>query len=194
MSTINDIGIPEVGSGILQPKLSHKWRVRFTGIGNGTGTGNSLSLQATTVERPKLSYDEVELHRYNSKIWVAGKHTFEPITLTVEDDISGTASRIIQEQSQKQQFLIGAEGQYLASASEGSLYKFATYLDHLDGNDQVVEEWQLEGSWLQNIDWGSLDYSSSEAVLITLTIRYDHAIQKQLGYSGPGAALGGNGI
>lgn len=193
MATINDIEIPGIGPGVLQPKLQHKWRVRFTGIGNGP-TGQPVSLQATTVERPKLSYDEVELHRYNSKIWVAGKHTFEPVTLTVEDDISGTASKVVQEQLQKQQYLIGAEGQYLASAAEGSLYKFATYLDHLDGNDQVVEEWALEGSWVQNVDWGSLDYSSSEAVLITLTLRYDHAIQKQLSYSGPGAALGGGSV
>lgn len=192
MSTINDISIPGIGAGILQPKQKHKWRVRFTGIGDSP-SGQAVSLQATTVERPKLSHDEVELHRYNSKIWIAGKHTFEPVTLTIEDDITGTASTVIQQQAQKQQFLIGAEGQYLASAAEGSLYKFATYLDLLDGGDQVIEEWALEGSWLQNIDWGDLDYSSSEAVLITLTIRYDHAVQKTVAtYSGPGAALGGN--
>ena len=35
----------------------------------------------------------------------------------------------------------------------------------------------MEGCWLQNVDWGDLDYSSSEAVSITLTIRYDHARQ-----------------
>jgi hypothetical protein len=191
MSTINDIGIPGIGGGILHPKLKNKWRVRFTGIGDGP-TGQALSLQATTVERPKLSHEEVELHRYNSKIWIAGKHTFEPITLTVEDDITGQASSVIQQQLQKQQFLVGAEGQYLASAATGSLYKFGTYLDLLDGGSEVVEEWQLSGSWIQNIDYGDLDYSSSEAVLLTLTIRYDHAQQVNVAsYSGPGAAIGG---
>lgn len=194
MATINDISIPDIGSGILQPKLSHKWRVRFTGIGDSP-TGNPISIQAISIERPKISHEEVELHRYNSKIWIPGKHTFEPTNLVVEDDITGTASAVIQQQMQKQQLLIGGAGQYLASAAEGSLYKFSTYLDLLDGGDQVIENWTLEGCWIQNVDYGDLDYSSSEAVKISLTIRYDHAYQENLNvYSGPGAALGGAGI
>ena len=194
MATINDVGIPGgVGTGILHPKLKNKWNITFQGIGNSV-SGQALSLQAVSVERPKLSHEEIELNRYNSKVWIAGKHTFEPVTLTIEDDLTGTASRIVQEQVQKQQFLIGAEGQWLASAAEGSLYKFATVLNLLDGNEQVVESWNLEGSWLQNIDWGDLDYSSSEALTITMTIRYDHAVQTVLGdYDGAGAALGGAG-
>ena len=67
MSTINDISIPGIGAGILQPKQKHKWRVRFTGIGDSP-SGQAVSLQATTVERPKLSHDEVELHRYNKTL------------------------------------------------------------------------------------------------------------------------------
>lgn len=192
MSTINDIGIPGLGNGILQPKQKNKWRIRFTGIGDNA-TSQQLSLQATTVERPKLNHEEIELHRYNSKVWIAGKHTFEPISLTIEDDVTGTASAVIQQQLQKQQYLIGGEGQFLASAAEASLYKFGTYLDLLDGNDTVIETWGLSGSWIQSIDYGDLDYSSSEALLITLTIRYDHAQQTVLStYGGPGAALGGD--
>jgi len=176
MSTIQDIGIPEIGQGILQPKQKHKWRVEFQNIGNSP-TGVPLSLQATTVERPKLSFEEVELNRYNSKVWIAGKHTFEPVTLVVEDDVTGKATQVIQEQQDNQQLLIGAAGQFLASQKQASLYKFATVIQQLDGNDQEIEKWILEGSWLQNVDYGDLDYSSSEAVTITLTIRYDHARQ-----------------
>ena len=193
MATINDIGIPGVGSGILQPKLKNKWRVTFANLGGGADS-QPVSMQAITITRPTLSFEEVQLDRYNSRAWIAGKHTFEPVTLTLEDDVTGTASQVIQEQLQKQQWLIGAEGQWLASAGEGGLYKFVTYLDLLDGNEQVVEKWTMEGCWVQNADYTDLDFAASEAVQITLTLRYDHARQDIGGYAqGEGVATGGAG-
>lgn len=193
MATINDIGIPGIGTGILQPKLKNLWRVTFANLGGGADA-QPLSLQAVTVTRPTLTFDEVELNRYNSKAFVAGKHTFEPITLTVEDDISGTASRVIQEQLQAQQWLIGAEGPFLGRGEEGSLYKFVTYLDQLDGKEQVVEKWTIEGCFIQSTDYTDLDYADSSAVQITMTIRYDHARQDLGGYdAGEGVATGGAG-
>lgn len=193
MSTINDIGIPGVGTGILQPKLKNRWRVTFANLGGGTNS-QPLSMQAITVTRPVLTFEEVQLDRYNSRAWVAGKHTFEPMTIAFQDDVTGSASRVVQEQLQKQQWLIGAEGQWLAAAGEGSLYKFVTYLDMLDGNETVIERWTVEGCWFQSVDYTDLDYSASEAVQITTTIRYDHARQDIGGYSqGQGIATGGAG-
>ena len=193
MATINDIGIPGVGTGILQPRMKNRWRVTFANMGGGADS-QPLSLQAITLTRPVLSFEEVQLDRYNSRAYVAGKYTFEPMTITFEDDVSGTASQVLQEQLQNQQFLVGAEGQWLAAAGEGSLYKFVTYLDLLDGNDQVTEKWTIEGCWLQNIDYTDLDYSASEAVQITVTVRYDLARQDIGGYDqGQGVALGGAG-
>lgn len=193
MATINDIGIPGVGSGILQPKLKNRWRVTFANLGGGADS-QPLSMQAITMTRPTLNFEEIQLDRYNSRAWVAGKYTFEPVTLTVEDDVTGTASQVINEQLQAQQWLIGAEGQWLAAAGEGAAYKFVGYLDLLDGNDQVIEKWTLEGCWLQNVDYTDLDYSASEAVQINMTIRYDHARQDIGGYNqGEGVATGGAG-
>ncbi len=193
MATINDIGIPGVGSGILQPKLKNRWRVTFAGLGGGADS-QPLSHQAVTVTRPVLSFEEIQLDRYNSRAWVAGKHTFEPMTITLEDDVTGGATQVIQEQLQNQQQLIGAGGQFLAPAGEGSLYKFVTYLDLLDGNEQVIEKWTVEGCWFQNVDFMDLDYAASEAVQITMTVRYDHARQDVGGYDqGQGVATGGAG-
>lgn len=193
MATINDIGIPGVGSGILQPKLRNRWRVTFANLAGGVDS-QPLSLQAVTVTRPSLSFEEIQLDRYNSRAWIAGKHMWEPMTLTVEDDVVGTATQVINDQLQGQQFLIGAEGQFLAAREEGSLYKFVTNLEMLDGNDQVIEKWTIEGCWFQAVDWTEMDYSTSEAVQITMTIRYDHARQDIGGFNaGQGVATGGAG-
>lgn len=193
MSTINDIGIPGIGTGILEPKRRNRWRVTFANMGGGGVDSQPVSAQAITVTRPRLSFEEVALHRYNSVAWVAGKHSWEAMTMTIQDDVTGSASRVIQEQLQKQQWLIGAEGQWLAAAGEGALYKFVTYLDQLDGNDQVIEKWTVEGCYLTSVNWGDLDYSSGEPVTIELSIRFDHARQDIGGYNGQGVATGGVG-
>jgi hypothetical protein len=193
MSTLNDFGIAGVGSGILQPRLKNRWRVTFANLGGGADS-QPVSMQAIKVSRPKFNHEEVELRRYNSLAWVASRHTFEPMTMTLQDDVSGTASSVIQSQFQKQQWLIGAEGQWLATAGEGSLYKFATYLDLLDGNDQVTEKWTMEGCWIKDVDYAEMDYMAGDAVEISLTIRYDIARQVIGGYAqGAGSALGGQG-
>lgn len=193
MATINDIGIPGVGTGILQPKLKNLWRVTFTNLGGGADS-QPLSMQAISVTRPKLTFEEVPLHRYNSIAYVAGKHSWADLTLIVQDDIGGTAASIVQAQITKQQQLIGAGAQWLAKASEGSLYKFVTVLDLMDGNDQVVESWIVEGCWLKDTDWDTMEYASAnDPIKITMTVRFDHARQTLPGYSGADNALGGAG-
>ena len=44
-------------------------------------------------------------------------------------------------------------------------------------NDSVLESWFLEGCYLEQVAYDSLDYGSSDAVMITLTVRYDNATQ-----------------
>ena len=63
MATINDIGIPGIGTGILQTKLKNLWRVTFANLGGGVDS-QPLSLQAVNITRPSISFEEVELHRY----------------------------------------------------------------------------------------------------------------------------------
>ncbi len=195
MSTINDFGIPGIGTGILHPKLKNLWRVTFANLGGGIDS-QPMSMQAVTVSRPSLSFEKIELNRYNSKSFVAGKHTFETMNLVLEDDLSGTATKVVQDQLQKQQWLIGAEGPWLGKGEEGSLYKFVTYLDQLDGKETVVEKWIVEGCWIETADYTDLDYADSAAVQINLTISYDHARQERLNdyAAGEGVATGGAGV
>jgi len=194
MATINDFGIPGVGEGILHPKHKQRWRAFFVGMAGGSST-LPLSHQLVTFKRPTLNFEKVQLDRFNSRAFVAGKHTIEPLDFVLEDDIAGTASRIIQQQLQIQQWLTGAEGPFLGAAAEGSQYKFVTRLEMLDGgrDDEVVERITCEGCWLENVDYGDVDYASSDAVQITVTMSLDHFRQDLGGYGGPGSALGGQG-
>jgi hypothetical protein len=193
MSTISDFGIPGVGSGgLLHPKHQDRWRVIFNKIGGDGIDSKNLSFQAVKVSRPTLTFQEIELHRYNTRAWIAGKHEWNDCELTIEDDLTGTASKIIQSQLQRQKWLIGTDGAWLSVAPEGSLYKFSMQLEMMDGAEFVLERWYLEGSWIKVANYGELNYEENGKVTIALTVRYDHARQELYQYaSGQGVATGG---
>lgn len=171
MAIITDMGV--TGNGIWQPKLKNRWRIEFIGL-NGDAQG--LKTQAINCELPKLQYEEVQLDRYNSRAWVAAKHMFQPINVIFEDDVGGLVVSSLQNQSERQQNIIGVSPSPLLPASAaGQLYKFGTRIQQLDGNDTVFAAWALEGCFLQNIDWGEMDYTVSETIKVTATIRFDHA-------------------
>lgn len=192
MATLSQTGIPGVGNGVLHPKQGNRFRVLFQNIGvGGPGQSTDLSMQVVTCSRPSISFDEIPLHRYNSVVYIAGKHSWEPLSLTIEDDITGRASQIIQNQMESQQKLIGGTGPWLNATPTASGYKFGTTLEMLDGNETVTERWKLEGCIIMSVDYGSLDYSAADAVQISLSIRFDHG-RNELAGQGYGTAIGGN--
>jgi hypothetical protein len=191
MAVLSDVGNDGTNMGIFQPKLKNRWRVTFIGIGggaNGTYNGGGsldadfLTVQAITASRPKLSFEKITLDRYNSKVFIAGKHSFDPMNLVFEDDTGGNVSQALQNQLESQQNIISQFPSALLPASAaGELYKFAIRIDMLDGNETVFESWSVEGCWIENIDYTDLDYAANESVKINLTVSFDHARQKLSG-------------
>lgn len=176
MATILDLGVLGQGGEILHPMQRNKWRVDFLSL--GAGADEALTIQAVTMDRPKVEFEEIQLDRYNSRAYVAGKYTFQPINIVFESDIGGRAAELIQFQHRKQQEIIGfGPGPRLPASPAGQFYKFTTRAAMLDGDLGELEVWAIEGCFFQNIDWGDLDYSTGEAVKITATIRFDHARQ-----------------
>lgn len=174
MAILTDMGVNGTGTEILQPYLKNRFRVEFLGL----ESNEYLTMQVVTADRPKLSFEEVTLDRYNSRAYIAGKHTFETINVTFECDVGGKVMEAIQSQLEHQQRLIGMGSAPLMPANRaGGRYKFTTNIKQLDGSNTTYELWMLEGCWFQNVDWGDLDYSASETVKAVATIRYDHARQ-----------------
>jgi hypothetical protein len=195
MATLSQFGIPGAGSGILHPKLKNKFRITFLDVGRLVPGHNSrnLTMQVVTVNRPSLEFEEVTMHRYNSTAYVAGKHSWSELEITLEDDITGLASKVVKAQLETQQRLIGVDldGRWLNTAATGSDYMFAAKLEQLDGDEGVVETMIYEGVWIKNAAFGELDYAASEAVTIQLTLRFNHVRMIDSG-EGYGTALGGN--
>ena len=184
--SINPAG-PGTNQGLLMPKL--KYRFRVTLLGFGTQASTELTKQVIDVSRPKVSFEEIEVPVYNSKIYLSGKPTHETLTLNVRDDASGNVVKLVGQQIQKQFDFLEQ-----ASARSGIDYKFTTRVEVLDGGNgalgpQVLETFECFGCFLQNTDYGDLNYGTNEVATVALSIRYDNILH-EAGTVGVGTLVG----
>jgi hypothetical protein len=161
--------------GLLMPKLQYRFRVNFVGLG-ASGEGIEVTKQMIDIARPNVSFPEIPLEIYNSRVYLAGKPTWEPITFNVRDDIEGNVAREIGNQVQKQM-----DFQEQSSAQSGVDYKFSMSIEILDGGSggslHVLEKWELYGCYLSAVNYNALNYATNEPVTISCTVRYDNALQ-----------------
>ena len=162
--------------GLLMPKLKFRFRVTFENFGVSQPT-TELTKQVIDFTRPKISFEEITIPIYNSKIYLAGKPTWETVVCTLRDDASGLVTQRVGEQLQKQ-----FDFMEQASASSGIDYKFITRFEVLDGGNgasepTVLETWEMYGCYLSNTDYADANYATNEAMTIAMTIRYDNALQ-----------------
>lgn len=174
--------------GLLMPKLQYRFRVNFLNFGTSASTVE-LTKQVIDVTRPNLDFAEITLPVYNSTMYLAGKHTWNPVTINVRDDASGQVSKLVGQQLQKQMDFVEQ-----ASAATGQDYKFQVNIEVLDGGNganapQVLETWELYGCFLKTANYNNLNYGTNEAATIQLSIRYDNAVQSPLS-SGVGTSVG----
>jgi hypothetical protein len=190
IASLSRMGVPIPGEGnapLLMPKLKYRFRVFLENFGVTKPT-TELSKQVVTAGRPQVQFENQTIHVYNSQIKYAGKHTWQPLNITLRDDVQGNVTRLVGEQLQKQFDFFEQ-----ASASSGADYKFVTRIEMLDGGNgsfepQVLETWELYGCYVQSVNYNELAYAESTPMEIALTLEYDNAIQ--VGASGAPLGLG----
>lgn len=174
--TLSKFGVPIVpgtsGLGILMPKLKYRFRISMQSFGP-TGAAIELTRQVVSCGRPQIQHNSVSLHSYNNVMYLPQKPEWQTIELIVRDDVNSSVSRLVATQIQKQM-------NHFDQTSElaGINYKFTTQIETLDGgNVGVLENWYLEGCYLETVQYDTFDYSSSDPMQINMTIRYDNATQ-----------------
>ena len=194
ISTLSKITVPLDSSqsasnqGLLMPKLQYRFRVSLENFGVSTPT-TELTKQVIDVTRPNVSFDQMTIDIYNSRVYLAGKHTWEPITINLREDVNNNVQKLTGEQLQKQ-----FDFYEQSSAASGQDYKFTTRMEILDGGNgvntpTVLETFELYGCYLESANYNTLAYATSEPVTVTLAVRYDNAVQSPQG-TGIGTAIG----
>jgi hypothetical protein len=183
ITTLQNISVPTEGAGsnssLLMPKLQYRFRVLLDNFGTTGGPDGTreISRQVVDVTRPNVSFEKMTIEAYNSKTYLAGKHTWEPITLTLREDANNNVQKVVGQQLQKQFDFFEQ-----SSAVSSGTYKFQTRIEILDGGNgangaNVIDRFQLVGCYLESANYNTLAYATNEAVTTSLTIRYDNAIQ-----------------
>ena len=187
LSVAPDTGVSN--QGLLMPKLQFRFRVAFLNFGLNQDD-MQLTRQVVECSRPNLSFQKITLPVYNSTIYMAGKHTWQTLSVNIRDDAGGVISRAVGEQLQRQLDFVEQ-----ASAAAASDYKFGMTIEMLDGGNGntevgVLEKWSLLGCFLESVNWNQVNYGGNEDVKIALTIAFDNAVQSDGSDNLDGAGVG----
>ena len=194
ISTLSKITVPLASGdsasnqGLLMPKLQYRFRVSLENFGVSTPT-TELTKQVIDVTRPNVSFDQMTIDVYNSRVYLAGKHTWEPISLNLREDVNNNVQKLVGEQLQKQFDFFEQ-----SSAASGLDYKFTTRIEILDGGNgihtpNILDTFEVYGCYLESANYNTLNYATNEPVTVSLSIRYDNAIQTPAD-TGIGTAVG----
>lgn len=148
-----------------EPKYQHKFILEIEG-----DTGTIPAFLIKTAAKPSLTNGEVVLDHINIKRKLKGKSSWNSIAVTIYDAIVPSAAQSIMEWVRlHHESATGRDGY-------ASMYKKDITLNQLSPLGEVVEEWKIYGAYLQEVNFGSLDWSSEDVVMIDATLNYDWAL------------------
>lgn len=158
MAEVLELG--DMLSKLVEPKRQFRWVAAIDGI-------DAFTLKTAT--RPQLAFEDTVIDYINTRFYYPGKATYEPISLTTLDPLVPSAA---------QKWTEWMRLVYEANTGRMGYKAFLTKtwnLRLLDPVGAVAEEWEIVNAWPQSVNFGELDYSVSDAAVITATIRYDFA-------------------
>ena len=149
-----------------EPKKSHQFIMSIP-----AASGESIPAYLIKASaKPSFTNGEVTLDHINVQRYVKGKTVWNTIAITLYDAIipSG-AQAVVQWLRDHHESATGRDGY-------SDFYKKDIELKQLSGLGEIVEQWTLKGAFITEGNFGTLDWSTEDAVNIELTLRYDYAI------------------
>lgn len=148
-------------SNLFEPKRQFRWILAAGGI-------DAFTLK--TAARPQMTFEDVTIDYMNVKRYLAGKPTWNPIAVTLYDPIAPSAAQKVMEWVRLSfESVTGRMGYF-------QFYAKDLNLKMLDPVGAVVEDWLIQQAWIQEFNFGELDYAISDPVSISLTLRFNQAI------------------
>ena len=145
----------------FEPKLANRFVMEIDGI---------PSYMVKTANRPKLESEVVELDHINLKRKIKGKSNWTDITITLYDPIVPSGAQSVMEWIRTgHESITGRDGY-------ADFYKKNIDFYMLGPVGDKVEQWKIVGAWISSAEFGDVDWSTNDPVMITLTLTYDYAI------------------
>jgi hypothetical protein len=147
-----------------EPKRKNRFILRFP---------SSLGINEWFVEtanRPSIKIGVVDIPFLNTSTFVAGRFNWDTISVKFRDPIGPSASQALMEWVRLHAESVTGRMGY------SSGYKKDIDLEMLDPTGVVVEKWILYGTFLGDVNFGSLGYSDENLADITATLRPDRCV------------------
>jgi len=164
------MGLGDIGGPQVVFKRQFRWTFRVRNIcGEGQGlTENFVKLAA----RPSLDIEETEIDYLHGKTWIPGKGAWQNITVTYYDVNTNQLQPLFRWLSSVYEFGTAQAPVTLRMASKREDYSAEGVLTLFDGCGTAMEKWSLRHLWPQSVNFGELDYASSDICTVELTMRY----------------------
>ena len=145
----------------FEPKLANRFIMEIDGI---------PSFMIKTANRPKIESEVVELDHINLKRKIKGKSNWTDITITLYDPIVPSGAQSVMEWIRSgHESITGRDGY-------ADFYKKNIDFYMLGPVGDKVEQWKIVGAFISAAEFGDVDWSSNDPVMISLTLTYDYAI------------------
>jgi hypothetical protein len=120
--------------------------------------------------RPTIQFETIALDHINVKRKLQGKADWQDITITLYDPIVPSAAQKVMDWIR-----LGHES-ITGRRGYADFYKKDITFYLLGPVGDKIEQWTLKGAFIQQANFGELDFSSNEVATIELTLSYDYAI------------------
>lgn len=165
-----NMGIGKLGGNNVIHKRKFRWTFSVDRKGLGFVPASFVKMAA----RPNISIEETEINFLNAKTYIPGKGTWETITVTYYD----VATQGDRGNEELWDWLASVydftNNITLGQSSTRDCYGGTGTCLLFDGCGKELEKWELFDCWPQAVNFGELDYSSSEEVTIEVTLRYSN--------------------
>lgn len=163
-----EMGIGQLGGDNVVFKRKFRWTLELQ-----TCAGDVPKYFVKVSARPSLTIEETEINFLNAKSWIPGKGSWETLEVTYYDVAKGQDSVLLLNWLASVYDFTDPINLFQSSTKKS--YAGRGILTLFDGCGTELEAWTLSNMFPTAVNWGDLDYSSSDICEIVVTMRYSEA-------------------
>ena len=155
------LSVTEMIPNKFEPKRKNRWIFAIEGID---------AFLMKTASRPTFTIGEQEINWINSKRYVAGKATFDALSVTLHDPIAPSGAQQVMEWVRTHFESVSGRAGY------ADFYKRDAQLKLVDPIGTVIELWDYKGCFITSAGFGDLGYDSGDMMELSLSLRFDNCV------------------